>query len=65
MNIGFIYAIGAAVTWGLVYAIDQKILEGTSPVTLVFVDAVIAMIIILPFVFFDNGSIQFPTSKHH
>lgn len=55
---GFIYAIGAALTWGLVYAIDQKILAGVPPMTLLFIDSVIATIVMLPFVFFSNGSIK-------
>lgn len=58
METGFIYAIGAAVTWGLVYAIDQKILSGVAPMTLLFVDSIIAAVIMLPFVFFSNGSIK-------
>src|SRR3989344_9414603 len=58
MDIGFLYAIGAAITWGLVYAIDQKILSGVSPLTLLFVDSILAAIIMLPFVFFDHGSIK-------
>ncbi len=58
MDIGFIYALGAAITWGLVYAIDQKILSGVSPLTLLFVDSILAAIIMLPFVFFDHGSIK-------
>lgn len=58
MSSGFIYAIGAAVTWGLVYNIDQKILSGTSPITLLFIDSVITAIIFLPFMLFDHGSIK-------
>ncbi len=58
MDIGFLYAIGAAITWGLVYAIDQKILSGVSPLTLLFIDSILAAIIMLPFVFFDHGSIK-------
>lgn len=57
-NIGFIYAIGAAIAWGLVYAIDQKILSGISPITLLFINSMIAAVIMLPFVFFSNGSIK-------
>lgn len=55
---GFIYALGAAVTWGIVYAIDQKILAGVSPMTLLFVNSIIATIVILPFLFFSDGSIK-------
>lgn len=58
MDIGFIYAIGAAITWGLVYTIDQKILQGTSPITLIFVDSLIAAIVMLPIIFFNHASIK-------
>lgn len=58
MNVGFIYGIGAAITWGLVYAIDQKILSGVSPLTLLFINSVLTAIIMLPLVFFDSGSIK-------
>jgi drug/metabolite transporter (DMT)-like permease len=57
-NIGFIFAIGAAVTWGLVYTIDQKVLLGVSPIALLFVDSLLAAIIMLPFVFSNLGSIK-------
>lgn len=58
MEIGFIYAIGAAITWGLVYAIDQKILFGVAPMTLLFINSIITSIIMLPFLFFSNGSVK-------
>jgi len=58
MEIGFIYAIGAAVTWGLVYTIDQKVLFSVSPITLLFIDSIITAIIMLPFIFFGNSSIK-------
>ncbi len=58
MNIGFLYTIIAAVTWGLVYTIDQKILSGTSAITLLFVDAVVTAIILLPILFVDHASIK-------
>lgn len=57
-KIGFIYAIGAAITWGLVYAVDQKILSGVSPVTLLFINSILTAIIVLPFVFFSNSPIK-------
>lgn len=58
MEIGFIYALGAAITWGLVYSIDQKILYDIEPLTLVFIDAVISIIIMLPFLFFSKVPIK-------
>ena len=57
-NIGFLYAIGAAVTWGLVYTIDQKILHAVSPITLLFINAIVTALIMLPFVFWNNGSVK-------
>lgn len=50
MDIGFIYAIGAAVLWGLVYTIDQKILTNVSPIALLFFNSLLTAIIMLPFV---------------
>lgn len=58
MSTGFMYAIGAAITWGLVYTIDQKILSNVSPLALLLVDAVITIVIVLPFVFFNLESIK-------
>jgi len=58
MNIGFLYAIGAAVTWGIVYTLDQKILIDTSPMTLLFINSVVTALIMLPFIFFEGGSIK-------
>ncbi|MES2930819.1 MAG: DMT family transporter [Patescibacteria group bacterium] len=58
MTIGFIYAAGAAITWGLVYAIDGKILSTTSPLALLFVNSVVTTVIMLPFAFSDYESIR-------
>lgn len=54
---GFLYAIAAAVTWGLVYTIDQRILRGASPFALLFVDSLITALILLPVLVFDKGSL--------
>lgn len=58
MDIGFIYAIGAAILWGLVYTIDQKILYGVSPFIYLFVTSVLVVIIMIPFAFYHNESIK-------
>lgn len=55
---GFIFAIGAALTWGLVYTIDEKILSDVSPMALLFVGSLLTSFILLPFMFFENGSIK-------
>lgn len=58
MNLGFVYAAGAAITWGLVYALDQKILSGASPLAYLFINSLFTAIIVLPFLFLDGGSIK-------
>lgn len=57
-NIGFVYAILAAVTWGLVYAIDQKILDRVSPVSYLLVGYILSLIMILPFALFDLDGVK-------
>lgn len=54
MKIGFIYALAAAVTWGLVYALDQRILVKTTPLNLLFAGTVVTAIFLLPVVFMGN-----------
>ena len=59
-KIGLVYAVLAAILWGLVYTIDQKILEKVSPLNLLlFYTAV--MIIILPPIQFFFGEQQIKT----
>lgn len=57
-NVGFVYAIGAAITWGLVYALDQKILSGSSPLAYLFINSLLTAIILLPFLLFDGAPIK-------
>lgn len=54
---GYLYAIGAAITWGLVYTIDQRILRGASPFALLFIDSLVTALILLPVLLFDKGSL--------
>ena len=56
-SIGFIYAIGAALAWGLAYTIDQKILADTSPAVLLFISFIIGAILLLPAVLTQGGSL--------
>ena len=58
MNTGFVYAIGAAITWGLVYAIDQRVLTGVSPIALLFIDSVVTAIVMLPIIFINHDAIE-------
>lgn len=54
---GYLYAIGAAVTWGLVYCVDQKVLRGASPFAFLFINYLISAILLLPVIFFDRHSL--------
>jgi drug/metabolite transporter (DMT)-like permease len=65
MNAGLLYGIGAAVTWGVVYTLDQKILTTTSPMTLLFINSVITAIVMPPVIFIEHDSIKelFSTGK--
>jgi len=57
-NVGYIYAIAAAVSWGLVYALDQKILTKLTPLALTFFSALLISLVTLPFVLADQASLK-------
>lgn len=57
-NAGLAFAIGAAITWGIVYTFDQKILTKASPLTLLFLGSIITAIITFPIVLSNWGSIK-------
>lgn len=59
--VGLLYAIGAAFTWGLVYTIDQKLLKGFSPLTLLFVDSALTALLLMPVAFLEKD--LFPSLK--
>ena len=56
-NMGLIYSLGAALCWGIVYSIDQKILDHISPVSLAFFSSVVTVIVLLPFMIAHDGEI--------
>lgn len=53
-TLGLIYAIAAAVSWGLVYAIDQKILEKVTPLAFVFASGLFAALVTLPILLIND-----------
>ncbi len=55
---GFIYALAAAVTWGLVYAINQRVLASLTPLTLLFIGSIVTFIITLPILIFQWDSMK-------
>ncbi len=57
-KLGFIYAILAATTWGLVYVLNQKVLNNTTPLILIFLGSLITALITLPILAFQWHSIS-------
>jgi drug/metabolite transporter (DMT)-like permease len=55
METGFIYAIGAAVIWGLMYSLHQKVLYSVEPMTLLFIYSAMIAVGLLPVLFFKAG----------
>lgn len=58
MNIGFVYALAAAISWGLVYAVDQKILSEVSPLVLLFINSAITTILLVPYAFLHKNQLN-------
>lgn len=48
MNVGFIYALGSAIAWSLIYVINQKMLAHNSPLAVMFMQSLITAVIMLP-----------------
>src|SRR5436305_1880959 len=63
--LGYVYAISAAITWGLVYTIDNRILFKASPLALLFVDAVFTILVSLPFFLYKKQEIMGMFSDRH
>ncbi len=57
-TIGYLYAISAAVLWGLVYMVDQKVLTKVSPLALLFLNAALITVLSLPLLFFLRTSVM-------
>lgn len=66
-NAGLAFAIGAAIIWGVVYVLDQKILTKLSPLNWLFIYSLIAVFITLPMAVINWESIKtavFSGNKH-
>lgn len=55
---GYFYAIMAAIAWGFVYAIDQKILDKISPPVLILINSVFSIAILLPLLLFYSNELK-------
>ncbi len=58
MEIGFVYAISAAVIWGVLYAISEKVLHSTTPMTILFINSIITVLIMSVLTFFGLTSFK-------
>jgi drug/metabolite transporter (DMT)-like permease len=47
--LGYVYAILAAIGWGLVYALEQRLLTHFSPALVLFMNSVCAIVMLAPF----------------
>lgn len=57
------FALAAAIVWGMVYTIDQAVLQTASPLALLVVDAVLTFVVIVPIVVWNpavlSSALQF------
>jgi drug/metabolite transporter (DMT)-like permease len=52
---GFIFAFAAAITWGVVYTLDQRILGRLTPVSLLFVNSLLSLLLTAPLLLLQAG----------
>jgi len=55
---GYFYAVMAAITWGFVYAIDQKILDKVSPSVLILINSIFSIVVLLPLLLFYSNELK-------
>ena len=56
-TVGFLFAIGASVTWGSVYVLDQRLLARISPLTLLFVNSIFSLALTAPLILLQKGDL--------
>ncbi|MBP7062168.1 DMT family transporter [Patescibacteria group bacterium] len=54
MHMGYFYAIAAAVAWGFVYAVDQRILDKISPSLLILINSIFSIIVLVPILLYSE-----------
>lgn len=55
LSLGVILALGAAITWGLVYTIDQRILKDVAPSTILFIQAIVSVVALFIYQLFHRA----------
>ena len=64
---GIAYALAAAITWGMVYVFDQRVLTKISPLNWLFIASLIMVIITFPIAILNWESVKnviFSDNKH-
>lgn len=56
--LGFFYSISAAVLWGLVYSLSQKLVDKASPLAVIFIESVLFILLFVPIIFFDPNLLK-------
>jgi drug/metabolite transporter (DMT)-like permease len=54
MNRAYLYPFLASITWGMIYSLDQRILQRVSPALVIFINTGIVMVAFLPVVLFEK-----------
>lgn len=54
MNRAYLYPFLASITWGMIYSLDQRILQRVSPTLVIFINTGIVMMAFLPVVLFEK-----------
>ena len=58
MFTGLLFALGAAVTWGLVYTVNEKVLHDAAPLAILFIGSIVTALITLPVLVFRWDSVR-------
>ena len=54
-SLGVILALGAAICWGLVYTVDQRILKDIAPSTLLFIQSAFSVVVLFVYQLFHRA----------
>lgn len=52
---GYFYALAAAISWGVMYSIEQRILNTMSPFILLMVNSILYVFFLLPMLWWDKS----------
>lgn len=62
--LSYVWAILASLTWGMTYALDQKILTSISPLYLAIINAIVTLVIAVPLAIFVKNDLSIKEVIH-